>query len=328
MDREKLYSLSLMKNNYKPEAILKKAREIADKVFISKVDEKYCPYSREQNRMNKFGDICEIWAYASSFSKNNYITDYFVAESRYTAQKYNFPTPREAFLSDPELNKKIEEYRKRFKITRMTNSQKHNILRLIMNGYKICQLFPIDLALSIFMDVKPKRILDMCAGWGDRLIAAILYGAEYVGVDPNTSINYNNIIEVFSLKAFGEGFSPKNRCRVISDGFEYAELEGEFDLMFSSPPYFNCEKYSTDPKQSFNYGEFADWMNKFMYPSLDKIYRHLCAGGQYMMVINDLKEHKIIDPIIEYSLSIGFRNPRILKCNIDGSIQPIINMFK
>ena len=48
----------------------------------------------------------------------------------------------------------------------------------------MCNNFQVIITMNIYKYFKAKRILDSSAGWGDRLVAAITSGIEYVGVDP------------------------------------------------------------------------------------------------------------------------------------------------
>jgi hypothetical protein len=148
-----------------------------------------------------------------------------------------------------------------------------------------CGVYPINVAHTIYKMFKPKRILDMSSGWGDRLIAATMYDPElYVGVDPNKSLfsGYKNIIDAFAIK--------KEKYVMINDAFEDANITGMFDLMFSCPPFFIAEKYSSDEKQSFNrYNDIDNWLNNFMYVSIRKIWSHLNRDGYLIIDINDTK---------------------------------------
>lgn len=167
---------------------------------------------------------------------------------------------------------------------------------------KWCGVYPINIALTVYKIFKPKTILDMSSGWGDRLIAATMFNPElYVGIDPNKNLvqGYKQIIETFGNANF-------NKYKMICDAFEDVDLKDyKFDLMFSSPPFFIAEKYSTDEKQSFNrYKSIEQWLNNFMFVSLKKIWYHLNHGGHLVIDINDIKvegqlEH-FVDKINDY----------------------------
>jgi len=67
-------------------------------------------------------------------------------------------------------------------------------------------LFKTTVAKTVYDIFKPKVILDMSSGWGDRLIAAIAYSqtvdytVKYFGYDPNTSLTqgYKDIIDTLA----------------------------------------------------------------------------------------------------------------------------------
>lgn len=238
------------------------------------------------------------------------ITDYFVEDVRSKCSRDGFISPYEYFQS----NKKdwIPIWSKSPKPSISNPKRKYDTFKSIMsNGImkskrivKECDTFPLTVPLSIYRIFKPKRILDMSAGWGDRLISAIMYKPEqYLGVDPNSEMNprYYNIINTLVPQ------EDRHKYNVIRKPFEdvtdddiikaspiYPDIGSSsgklhgFDMMFSSPPYFIAEKYSNDPEQSSSrYSEIEGWLNVFMFPSLTKIWSLLNNGGYLIFVIND-----------------------------------------
>lgn len=143
-------------------------------------------------------------------------------------------------------------------------------------------------------EFKATSVLDISAGWGDRLIAACAKDVEYVGVDPNpdTQIGYLKII-----RDFGESKYINDRCctsdkqQVIFAPFEDAILpKRNYDLIFTSPPYFDLEIYSENEDQSVSRYKTADaWFNNFLMFSLRKAWDNLIVGGHMAININDIK---------------------------------------
>jgi tRNA1(Val) A37 N6-methylase TrmN6 len=201
--------------------------------------------------------------------------------------------------------------------------------RLFINCilFKFCDVFPLFVPLSIYSIFKPRKILDMSAGWGDRLIGALAYHqADYTGVDPNSQLQsrYKEMIEMF------KGNHNQHEYKVIESGFENVELGDErYDMMFSSPPYFNAEEYSKNINQSFHkYGEIDSWLNQFMYVSVDKIWKHLMEGGFFIMVINDIKSQQNVihftQKIMDYVLTkTGASFIHMMKYKTPETVQPI-----
>jgi hypothetical protein len=137
-----------------------------------------------------------------------------------------------------------------------------------------------------------KSVLDFSSGWGDRLIGAIAKGVRYVGVDPNPALHvpYAEIIDKFA--------EDKELYTMIQAPFQTAILpEGEtFDLIFTSPPYFDLELYAT-PLESDN---LDTWKLLFLYPCLEKAWSRLNPKGYMCIVINDYKRVKYVSDMVRY----------------------------
>jgi len=122
------------------------------------------------------------------------------------------------------------------------------------------------------------RILDISSGWGDRLIGALACADSYTGTDPNTDLQpgYAEIIKFFN--------GNPAKFKVVPTKFQDADLPAKsFDLVFSSPPYFKLEEYSgviyTETK--------AQWLEHFMFRSMDKAAKCLVRNGYMVININD-----------------------------------------
>ena len=163
------------------------------------------------------------------------------------------------------------------------------------------------------------RILDMCSGYGERLLASIAVKAGlYVGADPNVALQkgYIKILRAYDSDSNGHGH-PEN-FTIMPDGitlidknkitlrekvvllakpFEDCgpELEkivaehGKFHLMFSSPPYGDLEIYDPeDENQSIEkYPTTEKWFTEFLMKSLVMSVKLLRAGGFLVININD-----------------------------------------
>jgi hypothetical protein len=83
-------------------------------------------------------------------------------------------------------------------------------------------------------------VLDFSSGWGDRLCGFLASDAKsYVGIDPNERLfnNYTRMIDDFNV--------PNKKVEMFNCCAEKAMLtKRKFDLVFTSPPYFNIERYT------------------------------------------------------------------------------------
>ena len=74
-----------------------------------------------------------------------------------------------------------------------------------------------------------------------------------------------------------------------AEDVDYSEYENFFDTIFTSPPYFNTERYSFDDTQSWiRYKKFDDWNTGFFHTTLEKIIPTLKKGGILAINIADV----------------------------------------
>lgn len=156
---------------------------------------------------------------------------------------------------------------------------------------KECTLYPFFLGMEVIKLFKPKRWLDPTAGWGDRLRIAIASGVEYVGVDSNTSLQpaYSAIIR-------DKAGDDTKKYKVLPGKFQDADISGKFDLVFTSPPFFNVEIY----ENMTDWKDVEEFMEEFLRPLLKKSRDHLKKGGHIVLYIEDRPEAEFIELMKEY----------------------------
>lgn len=215
------------------------------------------------------------------------ITDYFSEECRVKCNFADMISPQEYFninketiirsLGETPKYKDIDDY-------------------LYNHGPIQCSNFDTIVCTSVLRHFKPTRWLDPSAGWGDRLISAINYGeCEYRATDPNECLHpkYKKIIETLAEEINLEderGSRPK--YNITQEGFETADIEANYyDLVFTSPPFFDLEKYSNSPTQShIKFSTLEEWMDGFMLPFLIKCVASLMKGGHLCLYVEDNKK--------------------------------------
>lgn len=144
---------------------------------------------------------------------------------------------------------------------------------------------------ALFSILGARRILDMSSGWGDRLLGAISVEQHiqyYVGVDPNYKLQpgYSQMINTLA--------KDKSKFIMIESPFETAvlpERANTFDCVFTSPPYYDYEKYGDGKDSSItNYPGFESWMVDFLFTSILKAWNLLENGGYFALNISDPNE--------------------------------------
>jgi hypothetical protein len=189
---------------------------------------------------------------------------------------------------------------------------------LSLRKYTASQFKP-SVAKAIYDFFKAENIIDFSMGWGDRLCGfyASDFGKLYVGLDPNSRNHpiYQSQIDFYEQN---NGFFEHDRDTVMYDvpaeDFDYSSYENQIDLIFTSPPYFNVEKYSTDDTQSWiRYKKIDAWNKHFLHTALGKMIPTLKSGGIMAINISDVysssggsREHlSIVNPMNDFLKSQG-----------------------
>ena len=159
------------------------------------------------------------------------------------------------------------------------------------------------------------NVYDYSAGYGGRLlgISTSTMSYSYTAVDPNTeTIEYLHYLNDCIYDTLGRrGRLHKD----VSESFEPSDV----DLAFSSPPYFNLEKYSDEPTQCMNQFKTLDeWFEGYVVPTMKNIYQGLNPDGVFATNIADYKigkdrEFKVCDRWIATAESLGFKYKQTIK---------------
>ena len=181
----------------------------------------------------------------------------------------------------------------------------------------VASQFKPSIAKGFYDYFKSVNVLDFSAGWGDRL--AGFYCGEttksYVGIDPNTlnHPNYKKQVEFYKENQtfFEEPKEVEFICEPAED-VDYSKYENYFDTIFTSPPYFNVEKYSDEDTQSYiRYKDIDSWNKNFLHKTIEKIIPTLKKNGILAINIADVYDAKnktyfdICNPMNDFIKSQG-----------------------
>jgi hypothetical protein len=145
-------------------------------------------------------------------------------------------------------------------------------------------------AMEYYCMFSPNCVLDMTAGWGGRLIGACALNIpNYIGIDNNT-----NLKEPYrQLTAFLQPHTNTNINLRIQDALtvDYSQLK--YDMVFTSPPYYDLEQYGDKSvvklfdleKQQTKEQLKDEWDNTFYKPLVQTTYQHMEKGGHYCLNI-------------------------------------------
>jgi hypothetical protein len=156
-------------------------------------------------------------------------------------------------------------------------------------------IFKPLIAIEIYKKFNPNTILDFTMGWGGRLIGAcVLNIPKYIGIDLNTNLEepYKN------MKTFMGDLSKTEIELYFEDAvnFDYSKLD--YDMVLTSPPYYNIELYTGTKKRSKK-----EWEEDFYIPIFTNTFKYLKSGGFYCLnisqkIYNDIAK-KILGEAIE-----------------------------
>lgn len=206
-------------------------------------------------------------------------------------------------LQDDELMDKILDYIKskpKFFTSDNEVSNVKSCFRNSMSWVRKVANFPAKTARDIYFryyDVNGQRlnILDTSCGFGARMSAVVLSGTQhnYYGFDPNPEL-YKHLRDYEHFLRKNNIISNDLTVKIWCEGSEMFknELEGTIDVTFTSPPYFNLEKYSDDSFSSTRYNDnYNAWVDYFVRPTVENIYHYLKIGGYAMINIKNLSKN-------------------------------------
>ncbi|GAF77789.1 unnamed protein product, partial [marine sediment metagenome] len=156
------------------------------------------------------------------------------------------------------------------------------------------------------------RVLDPCAGYSSRLIGfySCAREGEYIGIEPCKEI-YNGLLRTqteLQPMAQNHNASFYNGCaeNIMVDMNSY------YDLIFTSPPYFDLEKYSNEKNQSYKrYFKYEEWLDKFLFVIIKESYRLLKNDGVFLLNVADCRNYKIVEHVEAFAKTI-FRIEKVL----------------
>ncbi len=153
------------------------------------------------------------------------------------------------------------------------------------------------------------QVLDFSAGFGGRLLGSMSLDRHYVGIDPARGqvTGLQRMISTFSKIAPGTA----EVYQACAEDFLPAMKAGSVDLVFSSPPYFNLERYSTERTQSFNrYPRYAEWRDRFLRVVIGETRRVLRRGGYLVLNVANTPRFPIATDALqmaEHELTLAHR---------------------
>lgn len=168
-------------------------------------------------------------------------------------------------------------------------------------------------AKKICSEFGAKSVLDPCVGWGGRMLGTICLDSKYVGFEPD-------IITFSKLQKVLEDDSIPRSCRkmatIINKPFEIGvdDINETFDMILTSPPYFNLEIYTSGIQSIDSFSSWESWKDWLKSTILSCIAK-LNPGGTSCWSVKNIKTDKkypIADVTISIHEEIGWKLVKII----------------
>jgi len=148
--------------------------------------------------------------------------------------------------------------------------------------------FRPTVARSVFgyFSEEGSTVVDFSAGYGGRLLGSLPLKRHYIGIEPCRAQKKGLMMMLQALRGahtLGSAEILHGCAEDLMPGLPRSCA----DLVFSSPPYFNWERYSNDPSQSFiRHATYEAWKEGFLRPVLNESARVLRKGGCLVLNIS------------------------------------------
>lgn len=243
----------------------------------------------------------------------NKASDYFQQENRFLCDSINAPSPYRTWTTE-KFRLTLLNALWTLKVKKITMDSLRTLISL--RKYTASQFKP-SVAKFWYDLYSSERILDFSGGWGDRL--AGFYAAKksktYTVVDPNKRVTDAYLKQI---NFYGQFQTTPKETRIYNCGAEEIDdYNSTFDLIFTSPPYFDVERYTNDPNQSWKkYKQLQDWLEKFLFKAIKTGWNSLSSNGYLIINVSDVYCHhkiqNICDPMNDFITTLP--NAKYLGC--------------
>ena len=152
---------------------------------------------------------------------------------------------------------------------------------------------------------KAQNVLDVCVGWGGRMLgSSCIPDVKYTGIEP-FSKTYEGLVNIKKDLELNNVILHNDTAENI-----LPTLKKEYDLSLTSPPYYNLEIYSEESNQSHQYGSYEEWNNNFLKPVVYGVLSKLIKGGKSCWSIKNFKTDKkynLYDDIVKLHKECGWK---------------------
>jgi len=181
----------------------------------------------------------------------------------------------------------------------------------IYGGNQTVSNFRPSAAKWIYNTYTGDTVWDMSCGWGGRLIGFLTSNYKtYIGTEPSEK-TYDGLIKLSNEL----NYYSKNVILHKMGSEDFIPESNSLDLCFTSPPYFDTEKYSDEITQSYKKFPTSElWVEGFLRKTIENCYIGLKPTGKLLLNIANTPKYKNIESeTIRIANDVGFRLDTTIK---------------
>ena len=213
----------------------------------------------------------------------------------------NSPTPYDSWEDDAYFRRILK------KVMQLKHPLTMSGLRKVMRmcGTQSVSNFRPTAAACIYhhFGCEGKTVWDMSSGYGGRVLGANLVGVgKYIGTEP-CGQTFRGLQEMIS--DWIDIPTELHQC----GSEEYIPKPETLDFCFTSPPYFNTEKYSDEESQSWvQYPSQESWRVGFLKRTMKNCFYGLKPNGKMLINIANVKTYpNLEEDTVRTAKEVGFK---------------------
>jgi SAM-dependent methyltransferase len=213
-------------------------------------------------------------------------------------------SPLACFRDDSTLRRALGKAARFWPDRRCWNDQCIRSVMRIYHRSRVSNFRPTAArSLIARFSVDGDTILDFSAGYGGRLLAALAMRRHYIGIDPARA-QFKGLCAMWKeLASIARGTAEIHQA--CAEDYLPKLPDSCAELVISSPPYFDHEKYSVEKTQSWRrYPTYPEWRQSFLRPVINHSHRLLKKGGYFLINVADLPRAPLVRDVLKLALPL------------------------
>jgi hypothetical protein len=217
-------------------------------------------------------------AAAAGVVLGNKIVDFFTMVER-LATKGHVGVDFYTFWYNRAYYRRLDYVKKMLDYYQVRNIAEIRKWKYIFNLYfSSISIFRPVMSMEVYCKFVPKvAVLDPTMGWGGRLVGACALDLpKYIGIDSNRELD----MPYREMCAFLQKTTKTKIELFFQDALtmDYSKLD--YDMVFTSPPYYNIEVYSGMTEKTKE-----EWNTTFYKPLFERTWKSMRSPGYYCLNI-------------------------------------------